>query len=169
MVGHVPRKISTANSLFLWSGGSIKFDITGSRKYLRDLPQGGLEVPCILEFTRELVKIEKVKQLFKEAPVGKAEEVKDSSTAAVHTDSGVDSTITPPAKKQKIVCLSEEIVDDKVVENDWVHMGKILLKVKDKEILVDGLELNDLHVNASAEKPASFYLWIHLYTESNFS
>ena len=110
----------------------------------------------ILEFTGELVKIEKVKQLFKEAPVGKAEEVKDSTTS-VHMD-GVDSTAITlhsdleggsPMKKQKIICLSEEIVDDEVVENDWVHIGKILLKAKDKEVLVDGLELNDLHVNAS--------------------
>ena len=107
---------------------------------------------CSLEFTGELVKIEKVKQLFKEAPVGKTEEVKDSNTL-----DDVDSTITshpdseggPPMKKQKIICLCEEIVDGEVVENDWVHIGKILLKTKDKDILVDGLELNDLHVNAS--------------------
>ena len=110
--------------------------------------------------------VEKVKQLFKEAPVGKAEEVKDSSTAAVHMDSGVDSTITPPAKKQKIVCLSEEIVDDKVVENDWVHMGKILLKVKDKEILVDGLELNDLHVNASQTMLKNQHPFIYGFTST---
>ena len=90
MVAHVPRKISTASSLFLQSGGSITCEITGSRKYSRDPPQGGLKIPCILEFKGELVKIEKVKQLFKEAPVGKAEEVKDSSTA-VHMDNGVDS------------------------------------------------------------------------------
>ena len=152
VVGHVPRKISTVCSLFLRSGGSITCEITGSRKYSHDLPQGGLEIPCSLEFTGELVKIEKVKQLFKEAPVGKTEEVKDSNTL-----DDVDSTITshpdseggPPMKKQKIICLSEEIVDGEVVENDWVHIGKILLKTKDKDILVDGLELNDLHVNAS--------------------
>ena len=84
--------------------------------------------------------------------VYKTEEVKDSNTL-----DDVDSTITshpdsegsPPMKKQKIICLSEEIVDGEVVENDWVHIGKILLKTKDKDILVDGLELNDLHVNAS--------------------
>ena len=66
VVGHVPRKIS------------ITCEITGGRKYSCDLPQGSMEIPCILEFTGELVKIEKVKQLFKEVPVGKAGEVNTS-------------------------------------------------------------------------------------------
>jgi len=72
-------------------------------------------------------------------------------------------------KKQKIICLSEEI--DKVVEINWIHIGKILLKAKDKEILVDGLELTDLHVNASLIllKNSITCQWIHLYTKSSFS
>ena len=117
------------------NGGSITCEVIGSRKYSHDLPQGGVEIPCSLEFTGELVKIEKVKQLFKEAPVGKTKEVKDSNTL-----DDVDSTITshpdsegsPPMKKQKIICLSKEIVDGEVVENDWVHIGKILLKTKER-------------------------------------
>ena len=162
------------------SGGSITFEITGGRKYSRDLPQGSMEIPFILKFAGELVKIEKVKQLFKEAPVGKAEEVKDSnisdgvnSTITSYSDSGGGPSGGPPMKKQKIICLSEEIVDGEAVENDtdWVHIGKILLKAKDKEILVDGLELNDLHVNASQTllKTVSNCQWIHLYTERSFS
>ena len=171
VVGHVPRKISTACSLFLRSGGSITCEITGGRKYSHDLPQGGMEILCILEFTGELVKIEKVKQLFKEAPVGKAEEVKDSNTS-----DGVDSTITshsdseggPPMKKQKIICLSKELVDGETIENDtdWVHIGKILLKAKDKEILVDGLELNDLHVNASQTLLKNQYPLVNGFTST---
>ena len=77
VVGHVPQKISTVCSLFLQSEGSITCEITGNRKYSHDLPQGGMEVPCVLKFMGEFVKIKKVKQLFKEAPVDKAEEVKD--------------------------------------------------------------------------------------------
>ena len=38
-------------------------------------------------------------------------------------------------KKQKIICLSEEIVNGEAVENDtdWVHIGKIYLKQKIKK------------------------------------
>ena len=126
-----------------------------------------------MEFTGELVKIEEVKQLFKEATVGKAEEVKDSNTS-VRMD-GVDSTaITshsdseggPPMKKQMIICLSEEIVDDEVVENDWVHIGKILFKANDKEILVDGLELNELYVNVSQTLLKNQYPLVNGFTST---
>ena len=75
-----------------------------------------MEIPCILEFTGEVVNIEKVKQLIKEAPVGQAQEVKDSNTS-VHMD-GVDLTITshsdsegcPSMKKQKIFVLVRKLL-----------------------------------------------------------
>ena len=50
MVGHVPRKISAAYLLFLQRKGSIQCVITGARCYSSDLPQGGLEVPCVFKF-----------------------------------------------------------------------------------------------------------------------
>ena len=45
-VGHVPKKISDICSLFLQRGGRIQCEITGTRQYSRDIPQGGLEIPC---------------------------------------------------------------------------------------------------------------------------
>ena len=72
----------------------------------------------------------------------------------------------PPTKKQKVICLSEEIVDDEVVENDWVHIGKIVLKAKDKEILVNGLELNDLNVNASQALLKNQYPLVNGFTST---
>ena len=53
-----------------------------------------------------------------------------------------------------------------MVENDWVHIGKILLKAKDKEILVDGLELNDLHVNASQTLLKNQYPLVNGFTST---
>ena len=50
MIGHVPRKISAICSIFIRCGGSIVCLLNGSCKYLFDLPQGGLEIPCILKF-----------------------------------------------------------------------------------------------------------------------
>ena len=45
-VGHVPRNISSICSIF----GSILCMVKGPRQYSSDLPQGGLEIPCTLEF-----------------------------------------------------------------------------------------------------------------------
>lgn len=46
-VGHLPRKISRVCSIFLRRGRSIHCTVTGGRRYSSDLPQGGLEIPCI--------------------------------------------------------------------------------------------------------------------------
>ena len=50
VVGHLPRTISTFCHIFLRRSGNIFVKITGKRKHLTDLPQGGLEVPCSLTF-----------------------------------------------------------------------------------------------------------------------
>ena len=48
VVGHIPRRISAACSLFIERNGRINCRITGARQYSADLPQGGLEIPCEL-------------------------------------------------------------------------------------------------------------------------
>ena len=58
MVGHLPKKISSTCSLFIRKGGTIDCEVTDpNRKYPRDLPQGGLEIPCVLTLlgTKDLV------------------------------------------------------------------------------------------------------------------
>ena len=47
-VGHLPRKISCICTLFIRRGGTISCLVNGRRKYSADLPQGGMEIPCIL-------------------------------------------------------------------------------------------------------------------------
>ena len=54
-VGHLPRKISSACSLFLRCGGEISCIVTGTRRYSSDLEQGGLEIPCTLIFKDEKI------------------------------------------------------------------------------------------------------------------
>ena len=49
VIGHLPRKFSAIFWSFLRSG-LITCTITGTRRYSRDLVQGGLEVPCTLIF-----------------------------------------------------------------------------------------------------------------------
>ena len=61
IVGHVQRKISTICSLFIRRGGTICCMVKGRQRYSSDLPQGGLEIPCVLHFMA--INYEKVKRL----------------------------------------------------------------------------------------------------------
>ena len=58
VVGHLPRKFSAVFSLFLRSHGGITCKVNGSRRFSRDLPQGGLENPCILMFSGQGSKVD---------------------------------------------------------------------------------------------------------------
>lgn len=56
---HVPRKISQICTLFIRRGGTITCLVNGRRKYLADLPQGGIEIPCILCYKGDPKEIKK--------------------------------------------------------------------------------------------------------------
>ena len=148
IVGHVPRKISTICSIFIRQGGTISCMVNGSRRYSSDLPQGGLEVPCILTFsTPQVYKSEKTKKLVESALALSVEltlsatkysgnekivssssgEVHSTNTrhraSLVHTDViESDDEFKPLAKKQKL--------DDSEIEN-----------------IIMGVELSDIHIN----------------------
>lgn len=63
IVGHLPRKISRVCTLFMRRGGDITCQVTGGRKYSSDLPQGGMEIPCILNFKGEPKEVKKLIKL----------------------------------------------------------------------------------------------------------
>lgn len=67
IVGHVPRRISAACSHFLQRNGTIKAVVSDHRRYSKDLPQGGIEVPCILICKGEIGLLHKVKKLIQHA------------------------------------------------------------------------------------------------------
>ena len=63
-VGHVPKKISSTCSLFISNGGVISCEVTDpNRRYLRDLAQGGLEIPCKFKFQGNQQLVDKAKKL----------------------------------------------------------------------------------------------------------
>lgn len=126
IVGHVPRKISAVCAMFLRRGGSIICRVTGSRRYSEDLPQGGLEIPCVLTFRSE-----------KERDSAK---VKKLVMAALHP---IPDENTPPRKKAKICDTNVVSQSDKI----WVQMNRIRLTTADKQIISSGRKLNDLHIN----------------------
>ena len=66
VVGHIPRKISSACSMFLRQGGTIDCRVTGGRRFSEDLPQGGLEIPCTITLRGTDSDIDKVKRLLNE-------------------------------------------------------------------------------------------------------
>ena len=47
-VGHIPKFMSKLTYLFLKHSGQIKCELTGGKKYLKDLEQVGLEIPTRL-------------------------------------------------------------------------------------------------------------------------
>ena len=65
VIGHLPKKVSRACSLFLRRVGNIQCSVTGRRQYFYDLPQGDLEIPCSVKFTAKSSEVKKLKQLLK--------------------------------------------------------------------------------------------------------
>ena len=68
IVGHLPRNISTMCSIFIRRGGIIYCTVSGRRQYPRDLPQGGMEIPCTLHFAGNERELKKVEQFFSSIP-----------------------------------------------------------------------------------------------------
>ena len=65
IIGHLPWNISRACLLFFRRGNFITCRVTGHRRYSADLPQGGLEVPCILHFEDQIKEVAKLKKFMK--------------------------------------------------------------------------------------------------------
>jgi len=68
VVGHLPQNISRICSLFILRCGTITCIVNGHRRYSADLPQGGVEVLCVLVFhgkKKYLLKINKLKHVEK--------------------------------------------------------------------------------------------------------
>ena len=65
IIGHLPRVISQACSLFLRRGNFISCLATGHRRYSVDLLHRRLEVPCTLRFEGEVKDVVKLKKFVK--------------------------------------------------------------------------------------------------------
>ena len=120
IVGHVPRTISYLCYFFLGRKGTITCHVSGERQYSWDLPQGGLEVPCTLNFFGPCKEIEKIKRLI---------------VLACTDHVKVDSTEPPSIKKQKIV-IDDAPLASNVTELQWLNFQGCILTVADKVISV---------------------------------
>ena len=136
IVGHVPRKISTTSFMFLRRGGSILCQVTESQRYSADLPQGGLEIPCILVFTGSVKEVSKVAKLV---------------SAALPTVSSdrLEVQQSRPFKVDTVQTVYEdEDFEVKMSKNgDWVQCQDIVLSKVDRDIISNGQKITDRHIN----------------------
>ena len=98
VIGHISRKISAVCLLFIQRGGTLTCIIIDSCcQYSADLPQGGLQIPCKLEFKCDDADLlSNIKELIRSAPPIDFK-MKRHTPAAVH----LDDPCQPPVKKQK--------------------------------------------------------------------
>lgn len=158
VVGHVPRRFSAICSLFLRRGGSITCTVNGSRRYSSDLPQGGLEIPCVLTFSGEQTRIDKVKkaitivaeQLSENRGSNGDSETKgytcdDKPAQSVgHSDdsdkSGADSQIKGSIKSaESLIQIDDDSTDSgsiTAVNVLWVRCGQITSGMAEKEVIM---------------------------------
>ena len=110
VVGHIPRKLSNVCSIFVRKGGSILCLTTGSRRFSSDLPQGGLEIPCILVFKGNVKDTAKANKL-----------IEDALNLRKSADPSFPDSATG-RDKEKIS--NEEMLDDLVINSVQVLLKK---------------------------------------------
>ena len=153
----------------------------GSKQYSRDLPQGGLEIPCVLTFSsgeqREILKVQKLVEEINayittnsdatdKEPKNKRQRIDflevnpmpsatDQSSDKRHKNStGGDSimgssdidldcivVVVEDSNEQFTGSISEDL--------EWIHINSIILKKSDKELILNGKRLSDMHINAA--------------------
>ena len=118
----------TACSMFMRRNGIIRCQVSGSRQYSRDLPQGGLEIPCVLLFSDVDGDVDKLKRVLGTKP--------DHEELKVVKIENVSQDLNPSTKKRRID-----------LEDTWVTFGNIKLTIGDKQIISNGDEPHDNHIN----------------------
>ena len=122
VVGHVPRKISAVCYVFLGkTGATITGTVTGSRRFSHDLPQGGMEIPCVMKFTGDKVMVNTAKSLLVDTrrPLTVSMPVRVCSgtgTSNVTSNCSKLGELEQPVGAELIVEANDETVPDKQVE-----------------------------------------------------
>ena len=106
-------------------GGAISYVVNGTRRYSYDLPQGGMEMPCLLKFCGNNDNLQKIKQLLHSPD-------KNENT---NTEVPVEE---PPAKIFKSELSSMLSFKTMFHTNDdvniWVKCHQGVLSISNKEI-----------------------------------
>ena len=146
IVGHVPKNISCLCSLFLGQGGKITATVTGNRQRSYDLPQGGLEIPCLLTFRGLQQQIEKVKHLIEELKLGKTQSLVESVDATSRERAEQDRQIKVEDKVEKDSMTSVSSCEEAPM-SPWIQFQKWTLTLLDRDQLTKGEKLSDNVIN----------------------
>lgn len=144
VIGHVPRKMSAACSLFLQLGGTLHCEVTDNhRRYSSDLPQGGLEIPCKFVFQCEVNKrlIPRVQKLVQSVPPIDLKRIESSTSASVLKRPQEEETTEIPTKKRAkkdVIDLDTLPMDIRLQDKPWLFCDKQSLSMSDKNIIVKG-------------------------------
>ena len=170
-VGHVPRKVSCICSFFLRHGGSITCTVKGNRRRSEDLPQGGLEIPCLLTFDGPEEIVDKVRKRFGEVERRQATSADKlavttddrSKDCAQGSDNGAPTT--KHDHKSQEVQFATIIKEEAKVEVErareepkkesepptsltiWLQFNDMVLTENDKHTIESGKCLADQHMN----------------------
>ena len=143
IIGHVPRRFSSVCSIFLRKGGDLSCEIMGTKRYSSDLPQGGMEIPCIYVFRGNETDVAKVKK-FKSVvfPDGlKSSQLIDSSKSEpVRKKRKVEEELTSQVQSSSV-----NVADDTCMRTvgQWLQFDRIVVTSQDKDIITSGGLLND--------------------------
>jgi len=147
IIGHCPRKISSLCSIFIRRGGSITCQVSGSRRYSEDLPQGGLEVPCTLIFqilkTQPVEFLDKTERLINAALSMKIEL---PLPPVVSSESSCASSVATSQPQIKIESVQTDD-ESQTLDVDQPPTKKQKLRSKEFDDIIMGVELSDLQIN----------------------
>ena len=147
VVGHVPRKLSAICAMFLHRGGSITCQVNGRRQYSRDLPQGGLEVPCMLTFCGVISQLAKVQAFVKKVTVFSA--TKNPVTEADIPCKKIKIEPTDQSDLEVSIVCDDDGFQDEAVVTKWICIDNFTLSRTDKDIILNGEDLSEKQINAS--------------------
>ena len=118
---------------------NCKYIITGTRRYSRDLAQGGMEVPCTLHFRCDSKKLQQlIFELLQQMP--------EDILLVSSSQSDEQKYIPPPAKAIEISEGEETVTNTCNADDIWVTYDRNTLKHSDKKIIEDGSQLTDKHI-----------------------
>ena len=149
VVGHVPRKISRVCALFLERNGAITCTITGPRRRSADLPQGGMELPCVLAFSgdhSDLLKVKRIMTTLSIQPPPKQASNDEPEQECSDSDTTSDQ---PLSQEHEDPAEAVELDATEQHAKFWMKIEDIHLTEADKLILTEVGQLNDRHVNAA--------------------
>ena len=150
-VGHIPRRTSSICSIFIRRGGEIQCVVNGHRCYSSDLPQGGLEIPCVLKFIskdeKELAKTEKlVEPALKTKSTGISKHSSRNSACVIPSNHTGDPTLACEVTEKENVNPNSFVDLTENHDNDVESPAK-KKKVNDYERIIMGEELSDIEIN----------------------